>query len=88
MFNRIGIQANHDINRLRNDWYQRLIRRIGGAARRPVAEVQSVIETESPLVETMYYCQTGRPEAIGIYLGDEPLASGIYAAPLPAVSPR
>ncbi|WP_156880483.1 hypothetical protein [Thermomonas fusca] len=87
MFNRIGVQANHDINQLRNDWYQRLIRRIGGAARRSVAEVQSVIETESPLVETMYYCQTGRPEAIGIYLGDEPMGSDTYAAPLPAVSP-
>lgn len=71
MFNRIGIQANHDVNRLRNDWYKRLIRRIGGASRRPIADVQCLIESEASLVETMYYCQVGRPEAIGIYLGDE-----------------
>lgn len=81
MFNRIGIQANHDVNRLRNDWYQRLIRRIGGASRRPVADVQSLIESEASLVETMYYCQIGRPETIGIYLGEESPVYDVHMAP-------
>jgi hypothetical protein len=68
MFVRIGNKANHDINRLHPGWYQRLLRRISRTTGRPISEIQTVIDTESPLMETMYYCQTGRPETIGIFL--------------------
>lgn len=70
MFTRIGSQANFDINSLRPDWYGRLIRRIVWVARRPASEIQAAIDTESPLVESMLYCQVGRPELIGIHLDD------------------
>lgn len=68
MFIRIGNRTNYDINRLHPGWYQRLLRRISRAARRPIYDIQTIIDTESPLMETMYYCQTGRPETIGIFL--------------------
>ncbi|WP_266168424.1 hypothetical protein [Dyella subtropica] len=68
MFGRIGERTNHDINRLHPAWYQRLLRRMSRAARRPIIDIQTTIDTESPLMETMYYCQTGRPETIGIFL--------------------
>lgn len=71
MFTRIGSKANFDINRLRNDWYGRLLRRIAAASGHSIAEVQAVIDAETPLVETMYYCQIGRPELLGIFLGDK-----------------
>lgn len=70
MFRRISVASNHDINGQRQDWHKRLLRRIAAASSRPFAEVQAVIDSEAALVETMYYCQTGRPETIGIYLGD------------------
>ncbi len=70
MSSRIGMQANYDINGLRPDWYPRLIRRIAWASRRPTSEIQMVIDTETPLVESMLYCQVGRPELIGISLHD------------------
>lgn len=68
MFVRIGNRTNHDINRLHPGWYQRLLRRLSKASRRPTFDIQVAIDTESPLMETMYYCQTGRPETIGIFL--------------------
>ncbi|ALN61497.1 hypothetical protein GLA29479_612 [Lysobacter antibioticus] len=67
-FARISVKANMDINTLHPRWYRRLLRRIGAAAGRPIEEVTAVIENESPLLETMYYCQIGRPETIGIEL--------------------
>ena len=70
MFTRIGRQANFDINTLRSDWYRRFVRRIAWVARRPIFQIQLAIDTESPLVESMLYCQIGRPELIGIHLGD------------------
>lgn len=68
MFVRIGNRTNHDINRLHPAWYERLLRRMSRAARRPIFDIQTTIDTESPLMETMYYCQMGRPEMIGIFL--------------------
>jgi len=73
MLTRIGIEANYDINNLRPDWYARMRRRIAWASHRTEFDIQSAIEAESPLMETMYYCQIGRPELIGIYLGDAPI---------------
>lgn len=66
----IGVDANRDINSLHPGWYERLIGRIATAANRPAADIQSVLTQEAPLLETMYYCQIGRPEMLGIYLGD------------------
>lgn len=70
MFTRIGSRANFDINGLRPDWYRRLIRRIAWSTGRPAYEIQAAFDTESPLVESMLYCQVGRPELIGIHLDD------------------
>lgn len=67
-FVQIGNDTNYDINRLHTDWYQRLLGRISREAARSIPEVQAVIDTESPLLETMYYCQIGRPDTIGIFL--------------------
>ncbi|KRA20263.1 hypothetical protein ASD69_02625 [Lysobacter sp. Root604] len=73
MFMRIGPMANQDINLLRSDWHERLVRRIAWASRKSRDEVLSAIENDSPLLETMYYCQIGRPETLGIWLGDVPI---------------
>jgi hypothetical protein len=73
MFTRIAIKSNYDINALRPDWYRRLMRRISRVSRRSEVEIQTAIDTETPLLETMYYCQIGRPDLICIFLGDTPL---------------
>lgn len=68
MLVRLGTKTNHDINRMNPNWYQRLLRRISRTTGHPISDIQTVIDTESPLFETMYYCQLGRPDTIGIFL--------------------
>lgn len=67
----LGLQANQDINSGHPDWHQRLLDRFAVASDRTITEIRQVIESECPLLETMYYCQVGRPENIGIYLDEE-----------------
>ncbi|WP_182656673.1 hypothetical protein [Stenotrophomonas lacuserhaii] len=67
----LGLQANFEINGGHPEWYQRLLERFAAASLRTTAEIQKVIDIECPLLETMYYCQVGRPENIGIYLSEE-----------------
>ena len=66
---RIGIQANTDINALRDDWYSRLISNIAQSAQRSDEAIAFELEDKRPLLETMLYCQIGRPDLLGIYLG-------------------
>lgn len=66
----LGLQANQEINSLRPDWYQRLLARFADASLRTTTDIQHAIDSECPLLETMYYCQVGRPESIGIYLDE------------------
>lgn len=75
----LGLQANQDINSGHPAWYQRLLERFANESLRTTAEIQQVIDSECPLLETMYYCQVGRPENIGIYLG-EGLGGGLDEA--------
>jgi hypothetical protein len=69
-FRDIGVVANYEINALRPDWHSRFIDRIAQSAQRTPEEVLQALDSEAPLQETMYYCQIGRPERIGIYLGE------------------
>jgi hypothetical protein len=64
----IHVQANTDINALREDWYPRLITNIAQAAQRTGETIVSELEDQRPLLETMLYCQIGRPDLLGIYL--------------------
>lgn len=68
MLTRIGPLANRDINSFHLKWYSRLLRRIARASGKSTTDVQSSIDADSPLMETMYYCQIGRPESISIII--------------------
>lgn len=65
-YHALSLAANVDINEHHPDWYDRHINRLGRAAGRSAVEIQNTIDHDSPLMETMYYCQVGRPECLGI----------------------
>ncbi len=68
---RIGISSNFDVNQLNSKWHDNLLRRIARASGISRQDVQLIVDSESPLMETMLYCQTGRPELIQLLVQDE-----------------
>ncbi|MBB5883769.1 MULTISPECIES: hypothetical protein [unclassified Xanthomonas] len=64
----LGVQANSEINQMEPRWHEFFLNRLADASGRNTSDIKEVVEKECPLQETMYYCQVGRPEAIGIYL--------------------
>jgi hypothetical protein len=65
-FPALSIAANMSINSHIESWYSDLLEGVAEATSRSRHEIEEVLGNESPLVETMYYCQIGRPETIGI----------------------
>lgn len=72
-YEEIGILTNNDINSLHDDWHGRFISRIAQNCGRPAIDISSTIASECPLVETLLYCQIGRPELLLIHLSSDNL---------------
>lgn len=64
----IHLDANIMINSLRKDWFDKTIETISERTNKTESELLALIHTNSPLMETMLYCQHGRPELITIHL--------------------
>jgi hypothetical protein len=75
----IGYKANQNINLLKRDWFESLLSAIAGHAERPIADIKHAVSNDAGLLETMYYCQIGRPEMILIYFGSEELEDSTSA---------
>jgi hypothetical protein len=70
----IHLEANHNINLQRDDWYDSVIKHISDNTEISISDLINKIVEENPLLETMLYCQVGIPEHIGILLS-EPIDS-------------
>lgn len=67
----IHSDANHRINLLDPSWYETMLEQVSTASGLPVPHLLSKIKDENPFLETMLYCQLGRPELLNIFLGGE-----------------
>lgn len=65
---RIHIEVNLRINSFDQEWYAYLVDEVAKKIECSPDEVLSIIRNETPLVETMLYCQLGRPELVNIIL--------------------
>lgn len=61
-YRRIHLQANEDINLLRPDWYDRILSNLEESTSLPSKYFTDQIKNHHPMMETMNYCQLGRPE--------------------------
>ncbi|MGY2361813.1 CHAT domain-containing protein [Pseudomonas azotoformans] len=65
---RIHIEVNLRINSFDQEWYEYLVGEVAKKIECSSDEVIFMIRNETPLVETMLYCQIGRPELVNIIL--------------------
>lgn len=65
---RIHTEANYRINLMSSDWYDHLITQVSTASNIDEHEILRRIKEDTPLLETMLYCQQGRPELLQIVL--------------------
>ncbi|MFP3443798.1 CHAT domain-containing protein [Pseudomonas sp. SIMBA_067] len=63
-------QANMDINRLDEEWYGKLLTSASQCSGLPPEELSRLVTEGKPLLETMLYCQVGRPELIVILIDE------------------
>lgn len=70
-YTEIHSDANHRINLLDPSWYSTLLEQVSNASGIPVPDLLSKIKDGNPFLETMLYCQLGRPELLNIFLGSE-----------------
>lgn len=73
-YTEIHSDANQRINLLDPSWYEVMLKKVSEASGLPVADLLSKIKDENPLLETMLYCQLGRPELLNIFMGGEEVA--------------
>jgi hypothetical protein len=78
-YRNIGIAANHRINMFRPDWYAWLMERLAQATDRPEATIRAAITDEHPLMETLLYCQLGRPDALLVEISPMDIAPRVGA---------
>ena len=67
-YHQIHMNANIRINSMSESWYDELLSETAAAAGIPTEELLTKIKIENPLMETMLYCQQGRPDLINILL--------------------
>lgn len=65
---KLHIEGNFMINSLSSKWYDETINKLSKITNQPEDQLLSRIHTSRPLMETMLYCQHGRPELITIHL--------------------
>ena len=70
-YTEIHSNANNRINFLDPSWYEAMLDQVSAASGLPVQHLLSKIKDENPFLETMLYCQLGRPELLNIFLGGE-----------------
>ena len=58
----VHTKSNERINIYNPDWFKLLIDDISVASRKAPEDIQRLIDSEMAIVETMFYCQIGRPE--------------------------
>ncbi|MBP0598868.1 CHAT domain-containing protein [Herbaspirillum sp. LeCh32-8] len=67
-YREIHIAANHQINLANPHWYRGMIAELVKKSGRSEEEILARLQSEAAFVETMLYCQHGRPELIEIDL--------------------
>lgn len=67
-YEEIHINVNLKINSLSDDWFDYLIDKVSLKSGVPAASLRLDIKNNTPLLETMLYCQLGRPDMINIVL--------------------
>lgn len=73
-YTEIHSDANQRINLFDPSWYEAMLEKVSEASGLPVVDLLSKIKDETPLLETMLYCQLGRPELLNIFIGSEEVA--------------
>lgn len=70
-YTEIHSDTNHRINLFDPSWYEAMLEKVSAASGLPAKDLLSKIKDENPFLETMLYCQLGRPELLNIFLGSE-----------------
>lgn len=65
---KIHMEANMNINSMDDRWYDKLIESVSRHSGLDAADLVNLVCGEKPLMETMLYCQVGRPELLVIVL--------------------
>lgn len=63
-YNEIHIQASEDINSLNPDWHENTLENLAKLTSLPPRYFIDQIKNNHPMMETMNYCQLGRPETL------------------------
>ena len=64
---KLHIDCNMKINSFQEDWFDDLLNNLSLATNITVSELIEMVQINNPLMETMLYCQHGRPELITIH---------------------
>lgn len=64
----IHLEANMNINSLNPEWYNIVLENLAAATGMTASSIVQKIKHEHPLMETMRYCQLGRPDQVWIDL--------------------
>lgn len=67
----IHMRANQEINLLNSSWYENLLDSVANHSGKTIDEVFTLVKEGRPLLETMLYCQLGRPELITILIDEK-----------------
>lgn len=67
-YTKIHANTNHRINLFDSSWYEAMLEEVSEASGLPSPDLLFKIKDENPFLETMLYCQLGRPELLNIFL--------------------
>ncbi|BAO62906.1 hypothetical protein PPC_3559 [Pseudomonas protegens Cab57] len=70
-YTKIHINTNHRINLFDSSWYEAMLQEVSDASGLACADLLFKIKDENPFLETMLYCQLGRPELLNIILANK-----------------
>lgn len=74
-YTKIHADTNHRINLFDSSWYEVMLEEVSEASGILSQDLLFKIKDENPFLETMLYCQLGRPELLNIFLADKQDAS-------------
>lgn len=70
-YTKIHTSTNQRINLFDSCWYEAMLQEVAEVSGVPSTDLLSKIKDENPFLETMLYCQLGRPELLNVFLGGE-----------------
>lgn len=65
---KLHMDSNMRINSLQKNWFEEVLADLSTVTKKTDEELIRIVQINSPLMETMLYCQHGRPELITIHI--------------------